>query len=202
MDSDRPSQAVPATIRARLAQLESDHAALRQQLYDSLAREAAISDVLKGISRAAFDLDPILTTIVEHGTRLCHATSGWIYRYNGEFLPVSRRLRRVARHQRDHRSRPRFPRLRHDRGPPGRRAGSCTSATSMTIRGTPGSALPPLERYHTGLGVPLLRDDGLLGAMVMLRAEIEDFSEREIQLLETFADQAVIAIENAGCSAS
>ena len=60
----------------------------------------------------------------------------------------------------------------------------------------PWTALPAFQPYHSAMGVPMVRDGALLGVMVMIRTEVKAFGEREIALVETFADQAVIAIEN------
>jgi signal transduction histidine kinase len=152
-----------------------DHVVLQQRLDEALEQQAATSNVLKVISRSAFDLPGVLRAVVDNATRLCQADQGFIFRF--DLHPLR----------------------------PGR--GSLVGRVALEHRTVhiPDALADPeydwRESRQTGfrsmLAVPLLRENVPFGALALWRHEVRPFTERQIQLLETFADQAMIAIENA-----
>jgi GAF domain-containing protein len=168
---------------------------LFEEVRESLEQQTATSELLKVIGRSAFDLQPVFDTLAENAIRLCEADRALIFRFDGQLLQV------VAAYNIS-------PELRafHARNPitPGR--DSCVGRMALErrtihihdIRTDPeytygGQQVDP---YRTLLAVPMQRAGELLGAINIVRYEVLPFTERQIALMEIFADQAVIAIEN------
>jgi GAF domain-containing protein/anti-sigma regulatory factor (Ser/Thr protein kinase) len=188
------AQAVIAIENARLL------TELRQRtddLQESLDYQTAIGDVLKVISRSATDLDAVLQTVVSTAVRLCRAEQAVIFRNeDGEY-------RYAAGHglSAESLARERTAVIRAGMGTVVGRAALLGHTVQIEDAWT-----DPLyeakddlhvNRAHSMLGVPLLRENVMIGAFGLARARVEPYSTREIQLVTTFADQAVIAIENA-----
>ena len=171
---------------------------LRQRTADlgeSLEQQTATSEVLKVISRSAFDLQPAFDAIAENAVRLCEAERAFIFRFDGQVL------RAVAYYNVG-------PEVRDfvDRNPitPGRHSISARAALERRtvhvadVQADPDYAYAVRDRdlIRTILAVPMLKGDELIGVITIYRLEVRPFTDKQVALVETFAAQAVIAIEN------
>ena len=171
---------------------------LRQRtadLTETLEQQTATADVLEVISRSAFDLQAVFETVAESSARLCGADRAFIFRFDGEFLRMAVAYNCSAEFAEWVANHP---------IPPGRPSGSARAALERRTIHVPDVLADPeytygakdVEAIRTILGVPILKGDDLLGVMMIYRLEVRPFTDQQIALVETFADQAAIAIEN------
>ena len=187
-------QAVIAIENTRLFnELESRNRALTE----SLEQQTATSEILRVISQSQRDVQPVFETIAANARKLCDGTSAWVLTFDGELIhlaaadgysPEALEAQRQT-----------YPMSPSRGGAAARAVLTRAVAYIPDVRDDPEYRLQSLALaagYRSVLAVPMLRDGSPIGAITVTGAEPAMFSERQIAMLQTFADQAVIAVEN------
>src|SRR5262249_10900606 len=190
-------------VKTSVAEQTQTNAELRQELQDckrqlteALEQQTTTGEILRVIASSPTDLQPVFQTILDNAVRLCEAQNGAVFRFDGEFF------RAVVWNNTS-------PALssfvQNTPIPPGRESALRRVGLEKRPVHIPDMLADPEcivpepyreEGIRTNLGVPLLKENELIGAIAIHRREVRPVTEKQIKLLETFADQAVIAIEN------
>ena len=188
--------AAQAVIAIENTRLLSELRERTDALTVALEQQTATADVLGVMSRSKFDLQPILQSVVDTAVRLCRADQATISRLDGDVYRFAAGNSLSPRYLKLERAMPIVP-------GPGTVVGR--AAMNRRLARIDDAIIDPLYEkkedaaiagIHSMIGVPLMRDGEAIGVIALARRRVEPFNEQQIDLVTTFADQAVIAIEN------
>ena len=180
-----------------------ENARLLNELRQSLEQQTATSEVLQVISASPGDLEPVFATMLGNAARICDAKFGNIFHWDGNSLCL------VATHNtppafaeyRKRRPLPLKPNLPFSRMVEAKAVVHCADAAALPAyteqRDPDVVAAVELGGIRTFVAVPMLKEDKLIGALIVYRQDVRSFTDKQIELVKNFAAQAVIAIENA-----
>ncbi|HEV2550856.1 MAG TPA: GAF domain-containing protein, partial [Stellaceae bacterium] len=186
------------TSFAAQAVIAMENARLLNELRESLERQIAMSEVLRVISSSPGDLQPVFDAILANATRICEAQFGTLYRYEADGFhsvaavgvpaPFAEYMRARARMT------PTFRRMTEKKQTV--HVVDLTAEQAYRDRDPDRLAIVELAHARTLLAVPMLKEGTLVGSISIFRQEVRPFTEKQIELVTSFAAQAVIAVEN------
>src|SRR5262245_61027830 len=187
----------PKDDSARVRDLEKRLAEALKDKAEALEQHAATAEILRVISSSPSDLQPVFDTIVERAVRLCDARLGALLRFDGQMIHLAAHAQQ-ADAESVQALQTMYPRAANTTSVSGRALLWGRPVHVHNMREDPELAQVPTAQvgHRTVLSVPMMRERSPIGAITVARAHLEPFSDTQIALLQTFADQAVIAIEN------
>ena len=186
-----------AHLKESYAGLERKVEARTAELRETLDYQTATAEILHVISSSPTDVQPVFDTIAERAARLCDAAFGFVFTFDGELIHLRRTYGLDL--QGIEALRLQFPRRSGDDSIAGRTITSGAVVHVPDVLADPTYGLKGAAEaagFRSCLGVPMLREGQIVGAITVLRAEVGYFSDKQVDLLKTFASQAVIAIQN------
>jgi signal transduction histidine kinase len=192
----RPASSTLVDLQEQVGALTRELAEARKQLVDALEQQTATSEVLRVISSSSGDLEPVFEALLRNATRLCEGRFGDIFRFDGNLFYFAARVDTPLE----------LAEFQKRRGPflPVEGGGMDRMMRTKQVIRTADSAAEAVPTPAARLGgaksiiwVPMLKDDSLVGAISIYRQEVRPFTDKQIELVQNFAAQAVIAIENA-----
>ncbi len=184
-----------AVIAIENVRLFNEVQAKTRDLTESLDQQIATGEVLKAISHSAFELQPVFDAIAENSVKLCHAERAFIFRFDGQFLRAISSFNVGPEVKRFVDQNP----IALGRHSISARAGiERRTVHEADVHADPeyAYAARDVDLIRTILAVPMLKSDELVGVITIYRLEVMPFTEKQVSLVETFAAQAVIAVEN------
>jgi signal transduction histidine kinase len=185
-----------AVIAIENVRLFDEVQARTAELSESLRQQTATADVLKAISRSTFDLQPVLDTLVESAVELCDADTGVIFKRDGDLYRWSANYGNPPEAAVFAKANPVVPGRDSVTGRVALEARAIHVSDVLADPEYGATQLQKLGGYRTILCVPILREGTPVGVFALTRSQVRDFTPRQIELVETFADQSGIAIEN------
>ena len=197
---NRPKGAAPVSSSA--ASQETEIARLSGELNEALKQQTATSEVLRIISSSPGDLQPVFATMLENGVRICDATFGNIYLLEGDALKSAASLNTPAafaevRGRSSFRPGPKNPISRMIATKQVVHVTDVAASEAYAERDPVTVAAVELGGVRALIVVPMLKENELIGALTLARQEVRPFNDKQIELVQNFASQAVIAIDNA-----
>jgi signal transduction histidine kinase len=192
----REASSTLVDLQEQVGALTRELAEARKQLVDALEQQTATSEVLRVISSSSGDLEPVFEALLRNATRLCEGRFGDIFRFDGNLFYFAARVDTPLE----------LAEFQKRRGPflPVEGGGMDRMMRTKQVIRTADSAAEAVPTPAARLGgaksiiwVPMLKDDSLVGAISIYRQEVRPFTDKQIELVQNFAAQAVIAIENA-----
>ena len=196
------SFAAQAVIAIENTRLLSELRQRTDDLTESLEQQTATSEVLQVIGTSPGELQPVFDAMLDNATRICEAKLGFLWLVEGDglrraaFRGVSPEYLGGGPGQSSFRPGPKIPLARAIRTRQVEHVADIRTEQSYFERDPPFVALADLAGARTLLVVPMLKDEAVAGAIAIYRQEVRPFSDKQIELVQNFAAQAVIAIEN------
>ena len=182
---------------AAQAVIAIENTRLLNELRESLDRQTATSEVLRVISSSPGELKPVFDAVVSNAMRICGAKFGTLLLFDGSAMRVVSMHNAPRALEEMRRDNPVIPLEKSILGPVVRTKRISHVADITAEEPYANSPLAKVGGARTALGVPMLREEELVGAIAIYRQEVRPFTDKQVALVETFAAQAVIAIENA-----